>query len=103
MTACSSAASSGDSLFEGPSIPVGAPESSCVAAQPANVSSRITSAANGIAAASRLGPSTYTSLHYFEVYSTSLPKSTNIKKREVTVQKSRVARQEPCSITAAPP
>ena len=62
MTACTSVASSGDSLFEGPSIPVDAPEFGCVAAQPANASDMITIAANGIAAASRLRSSRCTFL-----------------------------------------
>ena len=62
MIACTSVASSGDSLFEGPSVPVDPPEFGSVAAQPANASNMIAIAANGIAAASRLRSSRCTVL-----------------------------------------
>src|SRR5208282_2310055 len=128
MTACTSAASSGDSLFEGPSISADAPEFSCVAAQPASAINMITIAANDIDAASRLRSSTCTSLPRLR-FTQHLFQSQRISEREVIwlwqvkilpahrhgspqpshslsgtlVQKSREARQEPCSITAAPP
>src|SRR5258707_3372719 len=99
MTACTSMASSGDSLFEGPSIPVDAPEFGCVAAQPTNASNMITIAANGIAAASRLRSSTCTFPTEFEIYSTSLAKSNSASGTASTLltRKLRIPFRDCCS------